>query len=380
MPAATRHRLGRYWLWWRADRGDWAICWLEGRTVRRRSTGIKDGGGADPPVAALEALAAYHAAATATEVAPEAGLASILLAWLAGPASRTARAPAYGYAVRRILPWLEAAGLSQSTPAALTPRTVERYIRQQLATGLSPETVRGDLAAIRAATRWAWKEGHTPAAPYIADVPARDRRGPRTRTFTPAEVAAILNEAARRPDTHHVGIFALAMLATLSRVEAVLACNLDTQYDAAAGLIDMNEPGRPPTSKGRAVMRVCPTLARALEGRSGPLIRHQGAAVASIRTGWRHVLKRAAVPYAPPNTLRHTAQTEMHRAGVPEAQIETAAGHAGRTTGTRNYRHLRPEYLLELIQGLEGYFAALETAGWRREQYQRDTIPTIAAA
>jgi hypothetical protein len=37
----------------------------------------------------------------------------------------------------------------------------------------------------------------------------------------------------------------------------------------------------------------------------------------------------------------------------PEAQIETAAGHAGEGTNKRNYRHLRPDYLAELIDAVE---------------------------
>ena len=60
-----------------------------------------------------------------------------------------------------------------------------------------------------------------------------------------------------------------------------------------------------------------------------------------------------------PNTLRHTAITEMHRRGVPEAQIDAAAGHVGEGTGKRNYRHVRPDYLAEFIAGVEAYWAEI---------------------
>lgn len=43
----------------------------------------------------------------------------------------------------------------------------------------------------------------------------------------------------------------------------------------------------------------------------------------------------------------------MHRSNVPEAQIETAAGHRGDGTNKRHYRHLRPEYLADFIDGVE---------------------------
>ena len=61
-----------------------------------------------------------------------------------------------------------------------------------------------------------------------------------------------------------------------------------------------------------------------------------------------------------PNTLRHTIITEMHRRGVAEAQIETASGHAGEGTNKRNYRHLRPDDLAELIEAVESFWADID--------------------
>lgn len=61
-----------------------------------------------------------------------------------------------------------------------------------------------------------------------------------------------------------------------------------------------------------------------------------------------------------PNTLRHTIITEMHARGVPEAQIEAAAGHIGEGTNKRNYRHLRPDYLAELIEAVEDYWSEMK--------------------
>ena len=74
-----------------------------------------------------------------------------------------------------------------------------------------------------------------------------------------------------------------------------------------------------------------------------------------------------------PNTLRHTTSTEMHRRGVPEAQIETAAGHRGDGTNKRHYRHLRPEYLTQFIDGLESFWADVGKLTQAHLRYQRDT-------
>lgn len=49
--------------------------------------------------------------------------------------------------------------------------------------------------------------------------------------------------------------------------------------------------------------------------------------------------------------------TEMHMRGVPEAQIDSAAGHSGEGTNKRHYRHLRPGYLKDFIAGVEDYWS-----------------------
>ena len=69
-------------------------------------------------------------------------------------------------------------------------------------------------------------------------------------------------------------------------------------------------------------------------------------------TAARPQLKAAVTP----NTLRHTVITELHRRVVPEAQIDAAARHRGEGTGKKNYRHLRPEYLADLITAVEAYW------------------------
>ena len=53
--AAQRFEVGPFWLWYRRDRDDWNICWLDGRVTRRASTGI-GGDERDPPEPAKEAL------------------------------------------------------------------------------------------------------------------------------------------------------------------------------------------------------------------------------------------------------------------------------------------------------------------------------------
>ena len=76
-----------------------------------------------------------------------------------------------------------------------------------------------------------------------------------------------------------------------------------------------------------------------------------------------------------PNTLRHTISTELHKRGTPDAQIDAAAGHAGTGTNKKNYRHLRPDYLRELIAEvrlLDGSWAVHDRPSAIPARYQCD--------
>ncbi len=56
------------------------------------------------------------------------------------------------------------------------------------------------------------------------------------------------------------------------------------------------------------------------------------------------------------NQLFHPIRRKL---GVPEGQIDAAAGHLGDSTGKRNYRHLRPDYLSELMNAVEDYWSEM---------------------
>ena len=75
-PSKNRHELGPFWLWYRDDRDDWAICWYEngaggnGRRTRRKSLGIGGGDADKPPKAAQDALAEHYLASQRPVQAP----------------------------------------------------------------------------------------------------------------------------------------------------------------------------------------------------------------------------------------------------------------------------------------------------------------------
>ncbi|WP_294329029.1 hypothetical protein [uncultured Sphingomonas sp.] len=251
----------------------------------------------------------------------------------------------------------------------------------------------------------------------------RRQSEPRDLVYTTEQVAALLEVAWAYEQRHHIHMFIMIMLNTNARVEAVL--ELDKDVQVRDGLIYFDAPGRQQTKKRRSIVPICPTLAPWLEIHRGRAIQwrkpHPNAItgqtacrlgpVDSIKTAFAKTLIEAGlceqavdpagaecwlpphrkfgetmprpklIGIGSPNTLRHTASTEKHRRGVPEPQIETAAGHRGTGTNQKHYRHLRLEYLSDFIDGVESFWAEVGRHTDAHLRYRRDTkIIDLASA
>lgn len=371
---SKQFRLGEFWLAWRTDREEWAICWNDAAagTRRRKSTGISSYNGGSAPIEAQEALAEhfkYHGQPDTIDHNQAQSVSLVLMTWLAKEGSRRARAPQYAHAVNHLQRWIDQQhGL---TVAKLTPARVDSYIDMRRAEGVKGETIQGEMAALSRALKWADINDMIPYAPRIGRVPAEMKSGPKEVEYTMEQVAALLEAAAARVDRIHVQLFTVIMLSTHARVEAVL--ELDASQ-IRGGLINFNAATRSQTIKKRAIVPVVPTLANLLPI-DGKVIRQWNACkdgsmtgrdVYNIRRSFAACLGDAGIvkdgkPWGSPNTLRHTIHTQLQRVGVPQAQIDTAAGHVtdGGRTG-RNYTHLRPEYLKAFTDAVESYWADMD--------------------
>ena len=409
-----RRQLGEYWLWYRKERDDWCICWYDAgvgtsinttsrhRRTRRLSTGVGGGQAGKPPREAEDALAAHYLAAQTPAAQPtdEALVENIMAEWLETHAIPNLSDPVrYATSIAHWQTFFEQerrSGLLTGAPVVseMTTALCDRFVAMRAAAGVGNHTISRDLAALRQPLNWMWKNQRLANAPFIKDVANKSQ--PRSLVYTVEEVAALLEAAWARPTRQHIHLFTLIMLSTNGRAEAVLGLNADQIED---GNIRFNPPGRQQTKKRRSIVRIAPSLAPWLEGRTGRVIQwskphldrttgkttYTTHPVESIKKAFHACVldagigqtkqtslkrpasgpgadepRRAPVRTGSPNTLRHTCSTEMHRRGVPEAQIETAAGHSGETVNKRNYMHLRPEYLAQFVDGVEEYWAEMD--------------------
>lgn len=283
----------------------------------------------------------------------------------------------------------------------------ERFIAFRKAQGVKGETIRGDLAALRGTLNYARKKRRIPAAPFVPDVDPEDRSGPRALEYSIEQVAGLLEAAWRLPERRHVHLFTLISLSTHGRTEAILELGGE---QIKGGRIYFNAEGRRQTTKRRSVVPIAPSLAPWLEGLEGKIIRYRTIRKSSawadpavpeyverpcseIRTAFGGCLVEAGLrnptlglceplldadgnqkveqfktrPPEPlwraigsPNTLRHTLHTYLQTMGVPQAQIDAAAGHNSERGSGKNYTHLRPEYLRDFIEAVEAYWRDMD--------------------
>ncbi len=432
--ADGRFELGPFWLWYRADRDDWNICWLDGRTTRRASTGVGGGGGA-PPEEAKERLADHWTewranAKTIQPVGPMAPgdvlIAELTAMWIEQHVANLEAPERYLDSVEVLEAFwthMRAKRLLAEplTVLSITNGLIDAFIAWRSEQGASAPTISRDIAALRGPINWGMKNNHLTAAPRIKEVKGRKKR--KELEWSPEQVAAILDAAAADEQRRHIHLFAMINLSTHGRTEAILELDADTQI--RQGLIYFLRPDEEQTRKRRAIVPICPTLAPWLDGVTGKVIRYRTTTsaktraaggpewferpTANIANGFEGVLLAAhsarpdlglakqavdadgkpvwleprkklgetkrrpkMIGIGSPNTLRHTIHTWHKRHGVPEAQIDAAAGHSEQGTGA-SYTHLRPEYLREFMSSTEAFWEAVGEFTHAHLRYQRDT-------
>jgi integrase len=278
----------------------------------------------------------------------------------------------------------------------LTPQLQSRFREWRKRTGVGGHTVSRDLAALRGALNWAWKNQRIEHPPFIADVPPLEKTPARDRILSLEEVAALMEACSGRDDREHLLRFIIIELGIAGRPDAVLELTSDN-IDLRRGLIDPNHPGRVHARKRRPIVPIAKAVRPWVSGVEGKLIKYRvpiakrnqmpgepaffERETKSIKTVWKAVCEEAVVEGAEkpgvkgatPKTLRHTMLTWLAERGVPSEQRQMLAGHRPQGTTAKNYEHLSPTYLRAAIAEVDAYFDELAKLTTAHLRYGNDT-------
>lgn len=237
----------------------------------------------------------------------------------------------------------------EALPSYVDKKVCRKYAENRLADGVSNGTVHLELGYLRSALIHAERENWIEKAPFVWLPP---KPPPREHHLTKAEAERLLGAAA----FPHVKLFIILALSTAGRAEAILDLTWD-RVDFDRRRINLRDPSRASTPKGRAITPMNETAASALaDARKGALTPHviewAGKPVQSVKKGIGAAGDRIGVKVTP-HVLRHTAAVWMAEAGVSMDEIAQYLGHSSPATTYRVYARFSPDYLQKAAKSLE---------------------------
>ena len=250
--------------------------------------------------------------------------------------------------------------------AAVDVETSRNYLATRTAAGVTPGTVRGELAYLVAAANHCvrWKHIIRAQLPTVELPPAAQ---PRERWLTFDELERLMEAAAKVWDAEtaawrapregdrlpRIHRFIELAYYTAGRKEAIETLQWDTQIDFLHGFVRLNPPGRRQTRKRRSMVplhpKLLPTLERAFQERTGP---HVLDSSGSIRKAFGSAVTRAGLGEdVTPHVLRHTRATHLALRGIALQDIADLLGDTLEVV-EHTYRHLSPEHLRSKLENV----------------------------
>ena len=323
---ATRTQLGPFWLWYRAERDEWCVCWYDhggtagSRRPCRKATGVTGSGGGRPPEAALDALAAHYEAWRKPVEQPinEAYVEGLMADWLLRHAKKNLADPVrYANSIahwQRFFVAERRSGMLTGEPVVSDVKRamIDRFVTFRERERVSRATISRDIAALRQSLNWSWKNEIIASAPFVPDI--TDKPGPKSLVYSTEQVAALLKAAWALEERQHVHLFTMIMLSTHGRGEAILELDADTQIQD--GLIYFNAPGRRQTKKRRSIVPVAPTLAPWLVGLKGRVIQWQKRRIDPTT-------KEPVFQRLPANSIKNAFESSLLAAGIAEHALDS---------------------------------------------------------
>ncbi|MER2268991.1 tyrosine-type recombinase/integrase [Methylobacterium oxalidis] len=343
------HAAGKFWLDVRPNSPAYCICWLEGRQVRRKSTGT------DNLELAKKALKSHYLAEdnSDSQDVTRVPVSEVVHAYYAQHGQHV---PARKWLKSAVGHWTRFYGEESVWAATRIPR-IERFIDDLKQRDLSPSSINAILSAGRAALNRAWRRSEISRQIYVPSVKVT-KVAPKGRPLSVDECAGWLDASAP-----HFHALLFICLATGSRPEAVKELRW-TQVDFEEGLLHLNHEDREQTTKHRPVVKMPPSLIaylRQLGDESDFVVSFRGKPVNRYYTALGESRMRAGLDgrvnlYSP----RHTVARWMRKERVPFEELSGQLGH--RVQGfaiTEIYAAYSPDYQALATAAIERLLQAI---------------------
>ncbi len=344
------HTAGKFWLDKRPNSPAFCICWLDGRQVKRKSTGTDDLN------AALQALKARYLSEDTpnTQDVAQVPLADVVQAYYLQHGRHLPAAKWLKYAVAH---WVRFFGEAISVWDATRPAQIERFIDDLRGRGLKPSSINAVLTAGKAALNRSWRRGELIRQIHVPSVKVT-RTQPKGRPLSIDECAAWLDASAP-----HFHALLFICLATGSRPEAVKELRWG-QVDFEEGLLHLNPEEREQTSKRRPVVKMPPLLIAYL--RHSPrecdfVVSYRSKPVGRYYTALGESRKRAGLDERVNlYSARHTVARWMRKEKVPFEEVSGQLGHRIRGFAiTEIYAAYSPDYQENATAAIERLLQAI---------------------
>lgn len=233
-------------------------------------------------------------------------------------------------------------------PSFITKDLCRGYMTNRRNDGVSDGTIHLELGYLRSAMSLAEKEQWITRGPFI---PLPQKPPPRDHYIRKSEAPRFLDES-KAP---HAKLFIVLALCTAARSQAILDLTWD-RVDLEARRIDLRDPGRARTPKGRSLVPMNETAYAALaEAKKAALSRYviewAGERVGSVKKAIAEAARRAGLKVSP-HVLRHSAAVWMAEDGVPMSEISQYLGHNDTKTTERIYARYSSDYLQKAASSL----------------------------
>lgn len=234
-------------------------------------------------------------------------------------------------------------------PVHVTKEDCRAYGDARRAGGVGDGTIHVELGYLRAALRFAKKQGWITQEP---DVPLPQKPAPKDHHLNRDEARRLIDAAV----SPHVRLFIILALTTAGRAGAILDLTW-MRVDLERRIIRLSDPARHRTRKGRATVPINTLAFEALQeaqkaALSGFVIEYGGHRVKSVKKGVAASARRAGI-IATPHVLRHTAACHLAEDGHSMDEIAQYLGHNNPATTFRVYAKFSPHHQRKLAASLE---------------------------